>query len=276
MDNLINQLLYNVKSSKKYKTIADEIIISEINNYLKKNKIKEIKEQDIKQIKEFLHMNYASFQTKKKKKLDEYLNELKNKIDNNKNIYEETKKLLSVTLSTKERLDNYQENYKKIFQITGTPKTILDLGSGFNAFSYPFMNLKEITYYAYDINKQDTDYINEYFKIMKPLGLNGKAAILDLKNSKEISCLPSTDIIFLWKIIDILDKNNHKPSEELIRQLIIKKKAKYIVASFATKTLTRKQMNHPKRKWFELMLQRINLKFQLIEMKNEVFYVISK
>ena len=110
---------------------------------------------------------------------------------------------------------------------------------------------------------------------MKKHKLEGKAAILNLRNPKSISKLPSSDIIFLFKIIDILDKseNNHKPSEALIKTLI--KKTDFIIASFATRTITRKKMNFPKRKWFELMLERNNLKFKIIEMDNEIYYVIK-
>ena len=34
-------------------------------------------------------------------------------------------------------------------------------------------------------------------------------------------------------------------------------------------------MNKPKRKWFELMLERNNLKFKKFKTDNEVFYVIK-
>ncbi len=268
MDNLTKEFMKQVKSSRKYNTISDEIVLREIRDYLIKNPIKEITKQDIKKIRNQLHLSYASFQTKKKKKIKDYLSELRQ----NPNDISITDKLLSVTLSTKERLDNYREIYTKIFQITGKPKTITDLGCGFNPFSYPFMGLKELTYYAYDINEQDIDCLNEYFKIMGQRGLKGGAGILDLRDLRQISKLPFTHIIFLWKIIDIIDINNHKPGESLIKQLT--SKTKFIAASFATKTITGKQMNFPERKWFELMLKRNNLAFKTLKTNNEIFYVI--
>lgn len=267
---LIQDLSSEIKTSKKYRSIADEIVLSEINNYLKKNKITKISKQDIKEIRNQLHKSYASFQTKHKNKINLYLEELK-KFSNDSEI---TKKLLSITLSTKERLDDYQKIYSKIFKITGKPKTIIDLGCGFNPFSYPLMNLKHLTYYAHDISQADINYLNEYFRIMKPMGLEGKASILDIRNINNVSNLPSADIVLILKVIDILDKNNHKPSEELIK--IIINKTKFIVASFATKTLTRKNMNNPNRLWFELMLKRIGFKYHIINTENEIFYVINK
>lgn len=269
MESIINEFLKQVKANKKYKSIADEVVLEEINNYIEKNKITKITKQDIKKIRDSLHRSYASFQTKNKNKIKYYLQELKNN-QNNKEI---TNKLLSITLSTKERLNDYKELYKKIFNITGIPKIIIDLGAGFNLFSFPFMKLSNLTYYSYDINQEDVDYLNQYFKIMESRGLNGGASIADVRNLREISTLPLSDIIFMFKLIDIIDKDSHKSSEELIKILI--KKTKFIVVSFATKTLTRKNMNYPNRKWFELMLTRLKLKFQILKFPNEIFYIIK-
>ena len=271
MENkIINELLVEVKQNKKYKTISDEIVSNEIKNYLSKKNLTKTTKKDIKEIRNLLHKSYASFQTKKKNKIQDYLNELTKNPDDK----EITNKLLSVTLSTKERLNNYQYIYKEILKITGKPKIILDLGAGFNLFSFPLMNLSMVEYYSYDINEKDMENLNIYYKIMKDRGLYGKAAILDLRDLREISKLPTSDMIFLFKVIDILDKVNHKPSEELIKRLI--QKTKFIIASFATKTITRKSMNFPNRKWFELMLERNNLKFQIIKTENEIFYIIKK
>lgn len=272
--NLINDLLAAVKANKKYNAISDEIVLNEINNYISKNKLKIISKQDVKNIRNSLHKSYASFQTKHKNKTSNYLDELEDKIKKNKNITDVTDKLLSISISTKERISNYRHIYNEIFKITSIPKSIIDLGSGFNPFSYPLMNLKELNYYAYDINNEDINFLNKYLKIMKQRGLNGRAQILNIRDLEKISKLPSSDVIFMFKLIDIIDTQNHKPSEHLIKFLFDSNKTKFIVASFATKTLTRKPMNFPGRKWFEIMLKRIGLKFQAIKTDNEIFYVI--
>lgn len=288
---MVYQIINQVKKNKKYKTISDSIVRKEIEKYLESNKIKKIEEitrDDIKNIRAKLHKAYSSFQTRKKNKRYLYLEELKrllkikkpqsrdiNNIDNI-NINNITDNLLSITLSTKERLKDYTIIYKKIFEITGKPKSIADFGAGLNPLSYSLMNLKELNYYSYDIDEEDIKFLNQYFDIMKKQKLNGKAAILDIRNLNETSEIPAVDIIFLFKVIDIINQSekDFKLSEEIIKELI--KKAKFVVASFATKTITGKTMNHPNRKWFELMLQRNNLNFKIIKTDNEIFYVISK
>ena len=267
---LVEDLLIQVKANKKYKTIANEIIEEEIKKYLAKNKINKISKQDVSEIRKELHRLYSSYQTKKKNKRYDYLEELKQ----NLNDPELLNKLLRITISTTERIDDYENLYKQIFQLTGIPKTIIDLGSGLNPLSFPLMHLSHLNYYAYEIDTEDIDFLNKYFEIMKKSGLYGKSEILDAKNLEKIKQIPNSDIVFMFKLIDLIDKKHKKTSEELIKIMI--NKTKFIVASFATKTITRKPMNLPKRKGFELMLQRINLKFTTIETDNEIFYIISK
>jgi 16S rRNA (guanine(1405)-N(7))-methyltransferase len=267
---IIPDFLKQVKKNKKYSSIADEIILEEISNYLKKNKIEKITKQDIKEIRKNLHRIYSSYIRGKKSKRNKILEELKNSPDN----LEMINRILATAVSTKERLDCYPKIYSEIFRLTIQPRTIMDIGCGLNPVSYLYMNLKELNYYAYDIDNEDIDFLNDFFQIQKPFGLNGKAQILNARNLKEISHLPSTDIVFLWKLIDLINTKNSKPSEELIKILI--NKTRFIVASFATRTIGGKPMNLPRRKGFELMLERNNLKFQTIKISNEIFYVISK
>jgi len=278
--SLTQEILQKVKQNKKYKTISNEIILNEIENYLKSNPqqktLNKINKQTIKHIRAKLHKLYTSYQTKNKKNQDAYLQELKTSVNKKSKtqLLKTTNKLLSLTLSTKERLVDYQNIYKQIFKITKKPKTILDLGCGFNPFSYPYMALEKVTYYAYDIDNQDIKFLNNYFKIMNSQGLNTKtkAFILDIRNPKRVSSLPNSDIVFMFKLIDLLTT---KQSEQIILFLLKKQKTKFIIPSFALKTITRKSMNKPKRKWFELMLSRNNLKFQTFQTDNELFYVVK-
>ncbi|MEK6872985.1 MAG: hypothetical protein AABW90_03155 [Nanoarchaeota archaeon] len=309
MDNneeLILQILNQVKQNRKYSSISNDIVKDEIKTYLKshqinpnpkKYKIKKI----VKEIRARLHRLYSSYQIRKKNKRDFYLEELKNIINkenkqverkqveqefsshflHHNKILEITNKLLSTNISTKERLNDYQYIYNDIFKITGKPKAIVDLGAGLNPLSFPFTDLKKLTYYAYDIDINDINFLNNYFKIMKFFGLNGKAEILDVRGLIEVdklNQLPNSDIIFMFKLIDLIDTKNKrkkKISEVIITNLLKNKKTKFIVASFSTKTLSQKSMKLPIRRGFELMLLRNNLKFKIFSTSNEVFYVVS-
>ena len=85
--------------------------------------------------------------------------------------------------------------------------------------------------------------------------------------------IPSYDVIFMFKLVHLIDSKKKKISEELIKKLL--GKTRFIVVSFATRTFTQKPMNFPRRKGFELMLERNNLQFKKIKISNEIFYVVK-
>jgi len=268
---MINKIIRQVKANRKYKTISDEIVLEAVKEHLKSSQInlEQVTKQDIKEIREKLYRLYSSYQTKKKNKREKLLDKLEEK-------EEVTDELLSLVISTKERINDYKKIYSSIFEITGMPEIIADLGCGMNPLSFPLMNLKNIRYFAYDIDEEDMKFLNKYFEIMKPKGLNGKAEIFDVRNLEKISELHEADVVFMFKLIDLIDSKKKKISEDLIRLLLGKNIAKFIVVSFATQTLTGRTMNLPYRRGFELMLLRNRFKFKKFSTENEVFYAVWK
>jgi len=276
MENKIpNEFIEKIKENKKYKSISEDIVIKEIENYMRKYQTDQDDLYDdkfaIKVIRKELHRLYSSYQTKGKKKRDQLLKDLKSDPDNSKI----QKKLLSLTLSTIERLPHYEKLYKDIFKITKQPSSVIDLGAGLNPLSFPLTGLPKSTiYHSYDIDTEDIKFLNEFFKT---LNINGKAEILDARDLDKLKKLPNSDIIFMFKLYDLIvpkAKNQKKLGEEIINLLMTK--TKYLVASFATKTLTRKSMKLPRRIGFEMMLDRNQLKYELIETDNEIYYIVSK
>ena len=278
-------IIFEIKKNKKYASIANSLIEKEIEKYfalhpslknqpLKKSQIKII----IKNVRAQLHRIYASYQTKKKKNKEDYFQELQIAVEKNdeQQIRTITKKMLAIAISTKERTSDYETIYKNIFAETGKPTTVIDLGAGLNPLSFPFMQLHSSYYYAYDIDENDKALLNKYFAIMKKQNLQGKADIFDLTEKDSIKNLPQADIIFAFKLFDLLDTKKKKFSEEIITEIFKKNKTKFIVASFATKTLSNKPMNLPRRIGFEKMLQRNKFTFQSFSTDNEIFYVISE
>ncbi len=181
------------------------------------------------------------------------------------------KQILSTHSSTQERLPSYQRLYTKIFSITGKPKAILDLGCGINPFSFPYMKLKGCTYYAYDINEEEIASINQYFKLLhtENSSFKGKAIVADIINTD----LPKADLCFLLKMTDVIDQGKgHKRTEELLKRI----PATFIVVSFATKTMSGKEMTAPRRSWMEWLCRRLGYEYTILEFPNELFYVVKR
>ena len=276
MENKIpKSFIEKIKENKKYSSISDDIVKKEIENYMRKYQTDLYDEKfAIKIIRKELH---SSYQTKGKKKRDSLLKDidiLQNKNAPESEVLEVINALLKITLSTIERLPHYEKLYKDIFNITGKPKSIIDLGAGLNPLSFSLMGLPKSTeYHSYDIDTEDIKFLNKFFKTLK---INGKAEILDVRELEDLGNLPKTDIIFMFKLYDLIvpkAKKLKKLGEEIIN--ILKEKANYLVVSFATKTLTRRSMKLPRRIGFEMMLDRNQLKYELIETDNEIYYVVG-
>jgi len=252
-------ILKEIKSSKKYASLSDEIILEEIKEYIKSNPDYELyKDKKIlKDVKGLLHDRYGRFQTTKKNKREKALAE------------GDIVGILKTNRSTKERLNDYDWLYDKIFEITGNPKVIVDLGGGINACSYRFMKVRA-RYLSYDIDEKDKDFLNRFFKKNK---INGEAEVKDISKIGNIKKLPKADVCFMFKIIDPLEKGKgHKLSEEIINAL----KCKFIVISFAVQTLSGKKMRYAYRGWFEKMLKRNGFRYKKLEGNSEVYYVVGK
>lgn len=252
MDINLERLQDKIKTNK-YKNISNELIKTEINRILKQNPA--AKEKEIaKKIKSKLYKIYGEFQTRRKKDREIFI--------------KNPNKILETTLSTKERLPIYSSLYKKIFSITGEPNSILDIGSGMNPASYKFLKVSP-KYIAIEIDKEDVEFLNKFFKLNK---IKGKAILMEIREST-LNKIPKSDMVFLFKSLDTLEpKKGHKFAEKLVKSL----KTKHIVVSFPIRTLSGREMRHPYRGWIERMLSRIGLNFKILKYKNEIFYIIRK
>lgn len=259
----MSSLLEEIKKSKKYKHISEDIINKHILIYKKKNpKYEEFKEKRIlKEIKAELHKIYGSFQLKSKRKREKFLEK------------GDLLSILKTNKSTKERLNDYDLLYKQIFDITGKPKKIIDLGSGINPVSYRYMLVKA-EYSAYDIDEEDVNFLNRFFNFMN---IKGKAEIMDISNLDNLANLPEADICFMFKVIDVIEKahgKGHKLAEKIIK--ILMKKCKFIVVSFPLMTIGGDKMRHGYRGWVERMLMRNEIGFRVVRTYNEIFYIIGQ
>jgi 16S rRNA (guanine(1405)-N(7))-methyltransferase len=298
---LIETFIETIKTSKKFNSIDEEIIFNELIRILKKDSklIDSLKEKSVeklskskefkvvvKEVKQSLHRLYGMFQEKDKTKRDELLINLKNEFENNnitnKNWNNEFvisvhENLLSTHSSTKERLEIYEGLYDKIFEITGKPKSILDLGCGLNFLSFPYMNLNVLEYLGMDISDDDLKFLREYGEFIskyKKVKIDTKPInLIEAKNKNLFFDIKKHDVCFIFKVLEIIElSKSHKISEKIIVDV----PAKWLVISFPTRTLTKKMMNSIRRGWMHLMLDRLGYEYTTLMEKNELFFVINK
>lgn len=178
-----------------------------------------------------------------------------------------------IHLSMEEREPHYRPIYEKIFAITGRPKKIIDIACGTNPLSYPQMGLGRVEYIAWDVSEPCIKLVREFFSKNKIKGRAQVADVLSLRKQDLFAHVPMQDVCFLFKALDSLEPTKGHTFAELI---ITKVPARYVVASFSTKTITGKPMRHPYRGWMDRMLERLKYDFHIFVQGDEIFYVIKK
>ncbi|MCX6583525.1 MAG: hypothetical protein NT166_25405 [Candidatus Aminicenantes bacterium] len=172
--------------------------------------------------------------------------------------------------STAERLPFMEQFYADLFARIGKPRKILDLACGLNPFSVPWMGLGPgVEYIAIDIDTRLMAAINTYFKY---LGGSYIARCWDILVSLPQEA-EEADVVFLLKTLPCLEQQDKGISEKLIKAL----KAKYMVISFPSKSLTGKSRGmagHYNRFILEIF-DKLGLGHFKMEYANEVFYIVN-
>lgn len=256
------ELVALVKNKREFKNLDNKFVENILSFYTASKIIENLNKKEItaivKKARSKLREIYGAFWTKKFLKRFDYLKELDGLDD-----IDSHEKILKLHVSSKERLPYYPEIYEKIFEITGKPKTVLDLGCGLNPLSLPFMNIKP-RYFAVELVEEDAKFIQLYFDTVK---IKGKAYAVDLLNIEKN--LPKADVCFMFKLLDTLESMRWDITETLLKNLDVK----WIVASFATMSLGGRKHIH-KRSWFERMIK--DRKYETFSVLNEQFYVIKQ
>ncbi len=273
----IQKIISKIKGKRNI-GIDDKYVFEILEKYLKDPKIKELFEKPEKQIlknKKFkeltkeirteLYKIHGLYQVKKQSRKYDLLNELQ-KTKNTSQIREISKEILKFHTSSRERLNDYEKIYSEIFKII-KPKSIIDLASGLNPCSIVLSNFQG-SYVAYEISKDDVDFLNKYSKVIKNYGINGKAFVKDITKNFDFE---KADVCFLFKFLDLLEKNRKSFVINLIKNL----KCRYLVVSFSKKTISLKQMKNIERNWFNRLLEELNLKYKRLDFENEFFYILK-
>lgn len=288
--------LKDILESKKYSGI-DKTLVEEIYSI---NKLKYKKEKEVvNKTKTQLHQIWGAF-SDKGIDFDELKKDIKDTVSLDKDIISIFNALLVVHKSSLERLSFVNEFYYRIFEKVGEYKNILDIGCAFNPFSIPFMNLKSNTSYTgIDIDNDEIKFLNWVFKFLEKditkfdLDINVtfevdnafSLKVLDkfkddkeIKKEKKDNKLVKYDVIFLFKLLPLLELIKKGSSRELLQRLINYNPKAKLVVSFPLKSLSGKDVGmskHYKTEYTKLFSE-LGLDYEEIDFDNEVVYVLKK
>lgn len=259
-------LISEVKKKKEFKDLDDSFVEDALNKIARENQLDlnnpKKTEEAVKKTRAFLREVYGAFisaDTKRRVKLLSSLDHLDD--------LEGHRRIMKLHISTAERMPFYNQVYKRIFEITGKPESILDIACGLNPLSYPFLGFN-VKYFAYELSETDASFIQKYFDKMK---INGKALYGDITRNDEMVRLPEADVCFLFKAIDTLESIKWNVTHELFSLL----KCKWIVASFPLRSLGRGKAIPEKRlSWFLKLIS--GMKYERFNIGDEVFFCVRK
>lgn len=278
----------DILAKKELRNLDEELVMEKvkrvlathkkINEKLKQRKYSEFKRSKeykelIKKVRAELREVYGVFILKGYGKLPGLLAKLKKNPS-----LENHNKILALHKSTKERLPYYALVYKKIFEISGKPKRIIDLACGLNPFSYPYIAHLGIKpeYVACDLADKDLEFIKKYFGIM---GIKGKVKkinlikgnLMDVEKPREVE--NKNTLVLLLKALDSLETIQRNISEKVLKSL----KSRFVVVSFSTQSIGgRKTIKKERRIWFDRLIKRLGYEYMTFEIPGEIFYVLSK
>lgn len=249
-------LVSRIKEKKELSGIENSVVSELLESYLRKNKL--------------------SLETLNKSELKIVLKDIRSQLRDNVGRFKvgskdrcklleggDTRALLRTHSSTKERIMFYPRLKEIISELK--VKSILDLGCGLNPIALASPGVK---YYASDINLEELNLIEGFFKNNN---LEGKTFVCNLTKVEECN-LPEADLCIIFKVFDILGKNDYLIAEKIISRI----KSKYLLVSFSTRTLSGKPMNKPRRIWMEKLLSNVGYSFEIIHSDNEIFYLARK
>ena len=147
------------------------------------------------------------------------------------------RKVLALHASTRERLPHIEGFYQAVFQATGTPTRLLDIGCGLAPFALPWMHLPPQTHYlAWEIDRRVTAWVSRLFALT---GRGGSAQARDV-----LVTLPDqpADVTLLLKMLPSLRRQQPDCWDRILRGV----PGRFVVASFPAASLAGREKNMPR------------------------------
>ena len=251
--------LEEVKNKKEFRKLSDDLVSRVLVKVSEKYDVTEKKDQKkiVKETRAKLRELYSAFRMRnftKKNKFLEVMEDWENK--------EICKKILQVHLSTRERVDHYEELYEKIKKYVDF-KSVLDVGCGLNVFSMPWMG--RVDYYGIDVNEEDVEFCNDY---LEKFGLRGGVRWGDVLSFDRFL---KAQVCFMFKVLEGFESLDRGITEKLLDKI----ESRYFVVSFATRSLGGgKRISSRRLKWFEKIVEGQVL--EKFELGDEIYFVVKK
>ncbi len=266
-DESISTLVEQVRKGAKYQSISTDLIASLLAVELAK---RENNRQAVKAVRSKLHQVAAAYQEKPIPYAD-YLVEMDalpaDLTDGQVRTF--LSRAMLAHASTRERAPILPEFYQRCLEPLGHIHSVLDLASGLNPLSIPWMPLQPgFTYTACDIYADMVEFLNAFFK---RFNLNGTALVCDITHE-----LPNVaaDLALVLKTVPCLEQLDKNSGRNLLEKIT----SPNILLSFPVRSLGGKSKGmaqHYERHFFELVAEK-HWRISRYEFPGELAFLIQK
>jgi 16S rRNA (guanine(1405)-N(7))-methyltransferase len=129
--------------------------------------------------------------------------------------------------STRERLPHLSTFYRALWELTGVPRRLLDLGCGLNPLALPWMHLADATYLAIDVDAGTLEVVRGFLDAV------GQPHVVEARDLVDDAGVPAADVALLLKLVTTLDRQDPAAAGRLLEAL----PARHAVVSFAARSL---------------------------------------
>ena len=254
-----------VQASKKYRTLcADAVARIAAEEMDRRESLKEA----IKATKRRLHQVYGAFETNLDYETALAALRAAYSSGDEAAIRQACRQVLGHHTSTRERLPLLDEFYPAIWQITGTPPSVLDVGCGLNPLSLPWMGLPAgARYVALDVDCGRIDFLNRYLSIagLPPMARCHDALVAPPPDR--------ADVALLLKMSPTLERQQAGATLHLVEQL----HARHIVVSYAVQSLggREKGMAEQYGRQFEGWAEGKSWTIERLQLESELVFVVG-
>ena len=170
--------------------------------------------------------------------------------------------------STRERLAHLEAFYPRIWQHTGVPRQLIDLGCGLNPLALPWMGIAGAMYLAIDADQRPLATVRDFLELV---GQPHRVEARDLVGSPPDDV---ADVALLLKLVTTLDRQDGEAAARLLRGL----RVGHAVVSFPGRSLAGrgKGMERRYRERLEQLVEEVGRVTELTEasVPNELVFVL--
>lgn len=223
------------------------------------------------QVNKILHQVWKSFFIGGNINYKKILKNVRKKLEEGENPKQIFNHIMNFHTSTKERMTDLEGLYQIVFEKTGKPHSILDIGCGFNPLTTLWMDLPAGSkYHAIDIDINEISFFDELFSLI-PTDFETSFEAADAFEAANLET-EKYDVVFMFKLLPVLELQEKGSVLKILKEI----KSKFIVISFPTRSLSGKNvgMKDFYAGFYEPIFQQLDRNFEALEFPNELVYIL--